>query len=87
MKSGERRALNIAQAGAGPDNPDVAKALYTVAEVHVDENQLAKAEPLCREALEIQQRTLPPDDPTLGHSFHLMPISTLCNLRLTNIAK
>jgi tetratricopeptide (TPR) repeat protein len=56
-----RRALAIAEQSYGPDHCDVARALYTLAELLRITNRLVEAEPLCRRALAIREGCYGPD--------------------------
>jgi hypothetical protein len=58
-----RRALAIREKSLGPDHPDVAQSLNTLALMLQATNRLAEVEPLVRRALAIYERSLGPDHP------------------------
>jgi serine/threonine-protein kinase len=59
-----RSSLDRRMSIAGPDSPDVAEGLVALGALRLDQGQLAEAERLVREGLAIDQRRLPPRDPT-----------------------
>ena len=59
-----RRALDIDEAGLGPDHPNVAIRLNNLAQLLQATNRLAEAEPLMRRALAIDERASGPIIPT-----------------------
>jgi Tetratricopeptide repeat len=58
-----RRALVIDETSSGPDRPNVANSLNSLAVLLGATNQLAEAEPLYRRALAICEASLGPDHP------------------------
>ena len=63
-----KRALAIREKTLGPDHPDTAQSLNTLAEVYGEQGQYAEATRLLKRALAIHEKTLGPDH----------PITTLC---------
>ena len=53
----------------GPDHPDVASSLNTLAGLYQAQGQYAKAEPLLQEALRVDQKALGPEHPTTALSL------------------
>ena len=58
-----RRALAIAEKNSGPEHPNVATALITLAHLLEATNRFAEAEPFIRRALVIHEKSLGPDHP------------------------
>jgi len=58
-----RRSIRIYEVSLGPEHPNVASGLSSLAVVLLDTDQLAEAEPLLRRALDIFTASLGPDHP------------------------
>jgi tetratricopeptide (TPR) repeat protein len=63
-----QRALSIRESALGPDHPDVATALNTLAELYVAQHRYAEAEPLYRRSLAIQEMALGPNHPNVAQA-------------------
>ncbi|HEV8041943.1 MAG TPA: serine/threonine-protein kinase [Bryobacteraceae bacterium] len=60
-----RSALERRKSIAGPDNQEVADGLVALGLLRLDQSQVAEAERLIREGLAMDQRHLPPNDPSV----------------------
>ena len=69
-----QRLLSIRETALGPDHPDVATALYNLAELYRIQDRYADAEPLFKRSLAIREKALGAD--------HLKVASVLNNLAL-----
>jgi Tetratricopeptide repeat len=65
-----QQALAIREKALGPDHPDVAEALNTLAQLYVRQGRYAEAEPLYKRALAIREKALGPDDPNVVSSYN-----------------
>ncbi len=72
-----RRALKILEDSLGPDHPQVAFPLNTLANLLQSTNSLSEAEPLYRRAIKIREDTLGPD-----HLYVASLLNNLANLLL-----
>ena len=57
-----RRALAIDEKALGPEHPDTAATLNSLAELYNKQGRYAEAEPLYRRALAINEKALSPQD-------------------------
>jgi tetratricopeptide (TPR) repeat protein len=60
------RALAIREKALGPDHPDVATSLNTLAELYREQGRYADAEPLYQRALAISEKARGPDHPDVA---------------------
>ena len=74
-----RRALDIQRKSLGPDHPEVATSLNSLATLHHRRGDVATAESLYRQTLAIQERALGPDHPSVGYT--LMNLGLLLSQR------
>ncbi len=58
--------LSINEKSLGPDHPDVAESLNSLASIHRSLGDYAKVEPLYKRCLEIRMKTLGPDHPDVA---------------------
>jgi tetratricopeptide (TPR) repeat protein len=58
-----QEALQIRQRVLGPEHPDTATSLNSLAALYQEMKAYAKAEPLYQEALRIRQKVLGPENP------------------------
>jgi CHAT domain-containing protein/tetratricopeptide (TPR) repeat protein len=63
------RALEIVEKARGPDHPDVATALGSLAYLYIIQRRYADAEPLIRRVLAIREKTLGPDHPDVAEAL------------------
>ena len=68
------RALAIYEKGLGLDHPDVATALYNLAEVYRSQGRYVDAEPLFKRALGIQEKVLGPNHLEVAQSLNNLAI-------------
>jgi CHAT domain-containing protein/Tfp pilus assembly protein PilF len=61
-----QRALAIREKALGPDHPDVAASLNTLANLYVKQGRYADAEPLTKRALAIREKAFGPDHPNVA---------------------
>ena len=61
-------ALERRKSVSGPDNPEVADGLVSLALLRLDQGRVADAEKLVREGLAMNRRHLPPGDPGVARS-------------------
>ncbi len=73
-----RKALRVAEKNVGPDHPDVAASLDTLAEIHMALGRYAVAEPLFQRSLAISEKALGPD-----HTDVAVSLNNLAELYLT----
>ena len=52
-----QKAVTATERQRGPDHPDVAKALDTLAELYIAQSKYAEAEPLLKRSLAIREKT------------------------------
>jgi CHAT domain-containing protein len=65
-----QRALAISEKSLGPDHPDVATALNSLAELYYDLDRYADAEPLYKRSLAIREKFLGPDHPDVATALN-----------------
>ncbi len=63
------RAISLRRQHLGADHPDLAESLIHRAWVHRSEARPDEAESLVREALDIDRRAVPPEDPRIGDAL------------------
>ena len=61
-----KQALKVAEDAGGPDHPDVATSLNSLATLYYEQGQYANAEPLFERSLAIFEKTLGPDHPNVA---------------------
>src|SRR5439155_467798 len=64
-----QRSLNIRETKLGPDHPDVARSLNSLATLYTAQGQYAQAEPLCQRSLKIREASLGPDHPDVARNL------------------
>lgn len=64
-----KTALEVAEKNAGPNHPDVATSLNTLASLYQVQGQYAEAEPLFKRSLAIMEKALGPDHPNVAQSL------------------
>jgi tetratricopeptide (TPR) repeat protein len=65
-----QKALQVAEQNVGPDHPDVATSLNSLAELCRTQGDYAKAEPLYKRSLAIWEKALGPDHPDVAMSLN-----------------
>ena len=65
-----KKALELAEAGLGPDHPDVAGILNSLGNLYYHQDRYAEAEPFYIRALAIREKALGPDDLDLAWSLN-----------------
>jgi class 3 adenylate cyclase/tetratricopeptide (TPR) repeat protein len=65
-----KRALAIHEKTLGPDHPDVARSINSLAGVYYVQGHYEEAERLYRRALEVREKTLGPDHPDVSESLN-----------------
>ncbi len=70
-----QRSLRIREQELGPDHPDVAYPLNSLAILYSDQGKYAEAEPLFQRALRIREQAQGPDHPDVAY-----PLNGLANL-------
>ena len=65
-----QRALELAEKTFGPNHPNVAKSLDTLAWVYEDQRMYAEAEPLFKRSLAIREKALGPEHPDVARSLN-----------------
>ncbi len=65
-----KQALTIREHALGPDHPDVAQSLNSLAWVYINQSKYGEAEPLCKRALTIREHALGPDHPDVAQSLN-----------------
>jgi CHAT domain-containing protein/Flp pilus assembly protein TadD len=63
------KALAIREKELGPDHPDVAESLNSLAELYLNQGNLVEAEPLLQRSLAIREKVLRPDHPDAAESL------------------
>ena len=66
------RALAIGERTLGPDHPDVARSLDSLAIAHSKQGRYAEARALLERALGIRERALGPDHPEVAHNLNIL---------------
>ena len=64
------RALTLREKALGPDHPDVATSLNTLAVLYIAKGDYARAEPLALRGLAIREKALGPDHPAVAISLN-----------------
>ena len=64
-----QQALDLAEKSWGPDHPNVAAALRSLADAVGAQNRFAQAEPLYKRSLAIREKALGPDHPDVANSL------------------
>ena len=64
-----KNALEVAEKTLGPNHPDMATSLNTLARLYHDQGQYARAEPLYKRSLMIWAKALGADDPDVARSL------------------
>ena len=72
-----QRALTIREQALGPDHPDVAWSLNSLAELYRAQGRYAEAEPLFQQALAIREQALGPDHPDIATSLNNLAAALL----------
>jgi len=61
-----KKALEVAEQAVGPNHPDVAMKLSSLAILYAEQGQYAQAEPLYKRSLAIREKALGPDHPEVA---------------------
>ena len=64
-----KTALEVAEKNAGPNHPDVATSLNTLASLYQVQGQYAEVEPLFKRSLAIMEKALGPDHPNVAQGL------------------
>src|SRR5579862_1629698 len=65
-----QQVLTIRERVRGPDHPDVATALISLAALYTEQSRYAEAEPLYKRALAIDEKALGPDHPDVATALN-----------------
>ncbi len=69
-----KKALEVAKENVGPDHPDVATSLNSLASLYKDQGHYAQAEPLYKRALAIFEKALGPDHPHVAFALGTLAV-------------
>ena len=70
-----QQELAIREKALGPDHPDVAQALYTLALIYYVQGRYADAEPLLKRSLAIREKALGPDHPDVATVLNTLALT------------
>ena len=68
------RALKIYEKALGPDHPNTADSLQSLAALYRNTGDYAKAEPLLQRALKINEKALGPENPATATSLNNLAV-------------
>jgi tetratricopeptide (TPR) repeat protein len=69
-----KKALEVAEKRVGPNHPDVATSLHSLASLYYNQGQYAQAETLYRRALTIRENALGPDHPDVATNLNNLAV-------------
>ncbi len=69
-----QQALAIRNKALGPEHPDVARSLNSLAELYMEQGKYGEAEPLCNQALAIDTKVLGPEHPDVAFTLNSLAV-------------